>query len=434
MRRTLLAALIALVAGLALDARQPADRVVALRAGRLLDPASGRIDRNVTVVIRGDRIESVGATPPPGAEVLDLGAYTVLPGLVDAHTHVMLQPEDEEWPPPVVYKTQAFRTIQGVAAAKKELDAGFTTLRDLDSEGAGLADVALRDAIEKGIVPGPRLLVSTYAITITAGHMNITGVNPEANLPDLAAIADTREGMVAEVRRQVKAGADWIKLYATGTLRHVDRKTLEPVSQISQEDAAAVVDEARRWRRDVAAHAYGGDGAKNAIRGGIRSLEHGMLLDDETIQLMKQHGTYYCPTMVAYVAGLKADKTDFTSRLVARHKDSFQRALRAGVKIVFGTDAGAVEHGTQAGEFDLMTSYGMSPLEAIRSATSRAAELLRRDGDIGAITKGGYADIIAVEGNPIEDITALHRVRFVMKGGAVARRAPADMARTPSAP
>jgi imidazolonepropionase-like amidohydrolase len=425
MPRIPLAAAMALLAGLAAGAQQPADRLIAIRAGRLLDPASGRIDQNVTVVVRGDRIESVGAAPPAGATTIDLTGYTVLPGLVDAHTHVMLQPEDEEWPPPVVYKTQAFRTIQGVAAAKRDLEAGFTTLRDLDSEGAGLADVALRDAIEKGIVPGPRLLVATYAITITAGHMNITGVNPEADLPDLAAIADTRESMVTEVRRQVKAGADWIKLYATGTLRHVDRKTLEPVGQVSEEDAAAVVAEARRWRKDVAAHAYGGDGAKNAIRGGIRSLEHGMFLDDEAIQLMKERGTFYCPTMIAYVGGLKADKTDFTSRLVARHKDSFQRAMKAGVKIVFGTDAGAVEHGTQAGEFELMVSYGMSPLDAIRAATTRAAELLRREGEVGTLAKGGYADLIAVEGNPLEDIKALQHVRFVMKGGDVVRRAAA---------
>jgi len=425
MRRIASVTLITTLAALALSAQQPGDRVVALRAGRLLDPASGRIDQNVTIVVRGDRIDSIGAAVPPGATVIDLAGYTVLPGLVDAHTHVLLQPEDEEWPPPVVYKTQAFRTIQGVAAAKKELEAGFTTLRDLDSEGAGLADVALRDAIDKGIVPGPRLFVSTYAITITAGHMNISGVNPEANLPDLAAIADTREAMVAEVRRQVKAGADWIKLYATGTLRHVDRKTLEPIGQLSVEDATAVVQEARRWRKDVAAHAYGGDGAKNAIRGGIRSLEHGMLLDDEAIKLLKDHGTFYCPTLVAYVSGLKTDKTDFTSRIVARHKDSFQRALKAGVKVVFGTDAGAVEHGTQAAEFDLMVSYGMSPIEAVRSATTRAAELLRREGEIGTMAKGAYADLIAVEGNPLEDIKTLQHVQFVMKGGEVARRAPA---------
>jgi imidazolonepropionase-like amidohydrolase len=396
------------------------ERVTVLRAGGLLDPAPGQIQRDAIIVVRGDRIEASGpgAPIPPGARVVDLTAYTVLPGLIDAHTHVMLQPEDEKWPPPVVYKSQAFRTIQGVAAARKELEGGFTTLRDLDSEGAGFADVALRDAINRGIVPGPRLLVSTMALTITAGHMNLSDVNQDLDLPDPASLTDTRDKMVTEVRRQVKGGADWIKLYATGTLRHVDRNTLEPISQVTVEDAQAVVQEARRWRRDVAAHAYGGDGAKNAVRGGVRSIEHGMFLDDETLALMKERGAFWCPTLIAYISGLDADKTDFTRRVVARHREAFQKALKQGVKIAFGTDAGAMEHGTQAGEFDLMVQYGMAPIDAIRSATTVAADLLRMP-DVGRLDKGAYADVIAVDGNPLQDIKALQRVRFVMKDGQI---------------
>jgi imidazolonepropionase-like amidohydrolase len=248
-------------------------------------------------------------------------------------------------------------------------------------------------------------------------------VNRDLALPDPATLTDTRAAMIAEVRRQVKAGADWIKIYATGTLRHVDRRTLEPVSQLSVEEVQAIVAEARRWRKDVAAHAYGGDGAKNAIRGGVRSIEHGMMIDDEVIALLKEHGTFWCPTLSVYVAGLAADKTDFTRRIVERHKASFQNALRQGVRITFGTDAGGFEHGTQAMEFERMVSYGMSPLEAVRSATTTAAELLRMEGEIGVLRKGALADVIAVEGNPLADITALGRVRFVMKGGAVARQA-----------
>jgi imidazolonepropionase-like amidohydrolase len=234
----------------------PAATVV-LKPAAVLDPQSGQLTRGAMVLVRADRIDAVGpsVTPPADARVVELGGLTLLPGLIDAHTHVLLQPEDEVGPPPVVYKTQAFRTIQGVAAARKELEAGFTTLRDVDSEGAGFADVDLRDAINRGIVPGPRLLVATLALTITAGHMNLTGVNPEANLPDPAAVADTRDAMIAEVRRQVKGGADWIKIYATGTLRHVDLKTLEPVGQLSLDEVEAIVTEARRWRKDVAAHA-----------------------------------------------------------------------------------------------------------------------------------------------------------------------------------
>jgi imidazolonepropionase-like amidohydrolase len=397
-----------------------------LQPAAVLDPQSGQLTRGATVVVRGDRIEAVGRSvpQPAGARVIELAGLTLLPGLIDAHTHVLLQPEDEDWPPPVVYKTQSFRTIQGVAAARKNLEAGFTTLRDVDSEGAGFADVDLREAINRGIVPGPRLLVATLAITITAGHMNLTGVNPELRMPEPAALADTRDAMIAEVRRQVKGGADWIKLYATGTLRHVDRKTLEPLGQLSLEDVQAVVSEARRWRKDVAAHAYGGDGAKNAILGGVRSIEHGMLFDDEAVDLLKQHGTYWVPTLSVYAAGLEKDKTDFTRRIVDRHKLSFQKALARGVKIVFGTDAGAIEHGTQAVEFRRMVDYGMKPLEAVRAATTVAAELLRMEGQIGSLAPGAYADVIAVEGNPLEDLAALQRVRFVMKGGLVVANRP----------
>ena len=414
----------AVIVSIPVEGQQPAaPAVVVLRPAATLDPQSGQLMRGATVVVRGDRIETVGTsgTPPPGAHVIELSGLTLLPGLIDAHTHVLLQPEDEAWPPPVVYKTQAFRTIQAVAAARKDLEAGFTALRDVDSEGAGFADVDLRETIARGIVPGPRLYVATLAITITAGHMNLTGVNPELGMPDPAARADTRDAMIAEVRRQVKGGADWIKLYATGTLRHVDRKTLEPIGQVSLEDVQAVVTEARRWRKDVAAHAYGGDGAKNAIRGGVRSIEHGMLLDDVAVDLLKQHGTYWVPTLSVYAAGLDRDKTDFTRRVVDRHKQVFQKARARGVRIAFGTDAGAIEHGTQAVEFARMVEYGMKPLEAIRTATTVAAELLRREGEIGALAPGAYADIIAVDGNPLEDISALRRVRFVMKGGVLVK-------------
>ncbi|HXW06901.1 MAG TPA: amidohydrolase family protein [Vicinamibacterales bacterium] len=405
------------------EQQPPAPRPVVLKPAAVLDPQTGHLTRGALVLVRGDRIESVGASVavPGDAQVVPLAELTLLPGFIDAHTHVLLQPEDEEWPPPVVYKTQAFRTIQGVAAVRRQLEAGFTTLRDVDSEGAGFADVDLREAINRGIIPGPRLLVATLAITITAGHMNLTGVNRELGMPDPAALADTRDAMIAEVRRQVKGGADWIKVYATGTLRHVDRRTLEPVSQLSLEDVQAVVAEARRWRKDVAAHAYGHDGAKNAIRGGVRSIEHGMLLDDEVVDLLKQHGTYWVPTLSAYVPGLATDKTDFTRRIVDAHKHSFQKALGRGVKIAFGTDAGAIAHGSQAIEFARMVEYGMKPLDAIRSATTVAAELLRMEGQIGTLSPDAYADLVAVEGNPLEDIASLQRVRFVMKGGTVVR-------------
>ena len=215
-----------------------AEDVTAIRCGQLLNPVDGSLTRNAVIVVRGDRIEKVGTdvTIPDGARLIDLSGHTVMPGLIDSHTHILLQPEDERGTPPVITKSQAFRTVQGVAAARKDLEAGFTTLRDVDSEGAGFADVAIRDAINRGIIPGPRLLVSTLSITITGGHMNNAGLNPDIDVPEPAAIADSREAMVAEVRRQVKYGADWIKLYATGTLRHVNTVSLEPLGQVSIED------------------------------------------------------------------------------------------------------------------------------------------------------------------------------------------------------
>ncbi|HEV7515673.1 MAG TPA: amidohydrolase family protein [Thermoanaerobaculia bacterium] len=404
-----------------LPALAAGDTLTAIRCGRLLDPASGKAVERAVVLVRGERIEKVGAglAVPAGAREVDLSRYTCLPGLIDAHTHVLLQPEDEHGPPPVLTKSQAFRTVQGVAAARKDLEAGFTTMRDLDSEGAGFADVAIRDGINGGFIPGPRLLVATLALTITGGHMNNSGLNPDIQVPEPATLTDSTEAMVAEVRREVKYGADWIKLYATGTLRHIDPVTMEPLSQVTEEQVRAVVTEAARWHRDVAAHAYGGDGAKNAIKGGVRSLEHGILLDDEGIDLLVSHGTFWCPTLSVYIPDTKEDDTEMRRKIVAHHKEVFQKAMKKGVKIVFGTDVGAFEHGTSARELVRMVDYGMPPLDAIRAATVRAAELLRMEKQIGTIEPGKYADLIAVPGDPTADISALTRVAFVMKAGEV---------------
>ena len=396
------------------------DSITVIRAGNLLNPEDGSLRKNAIIVVRGEKIEQVSAEAiPDGAKVIDLSGYTVLPGLIDCHTHILLQPEDERGAPPVITKSQSFRTVQGVAAAKKDLEAGFTTMRDLDSEGAGFADVAIRDGINKGIIPGPRMFVSTLALTITAGHMNNSGLNPDIQIPEPSALVDSRDAMIAEIRRQVKYGADWIKLYATGTLRHVDPVTMEPVSQVSLEDVKAAVEEAKRWHRDVAAHAYGGDGAKNAINGGVRSIEHGMLLDDEGLKLMLDKGTFWCPTLSVYIPETKEDDTDLRRRIVAHHKEVFQKAMKMGIKITFGTDVGAFEHGTSEREFERMVEYGMKPLDAIRSATVRGSQLLRMEKQIGTIEPGKFADIIAVKGNPLEDITALKTVVFVMKAGKI---------------
>jgi imidazolonepropionase-like amidohydrolase len=357
---------------------------------------------------------------------VDLSAYAVLPGLIDCHTHILLQPEDEGLIPPVITKSQAFRTVQGVAAARKNLEAGFTTLRDVDSEGAGFADVAIRDAINQGIIPGPRLLVATDALTITGGHMNIEGMNPDIQIPEPAMLTDSHDAMIAAVRRAIKYGADFVKIYATGRTSQINPVTMEPLCQLSLEDVQTVVNEAKRWGKDVASHAYGGQGAKNSVLGGVRSLEHGMMLDEETLKLMVERGTYWCPTLYVYIDPGPLGLSEMRKRIIPIHKATFQKAMKMGVKIAFGTDVGAYAHGTSTIEFLKMVEYGMKPIDAIRAATTTASELLRMENSIGTIEPGKFADIIAVQGNPLEDIKAIQKNVFVMKEGKVYRNLSVD--------
>lgn len=398
----------------------------AIRAGLLIDGTSLQPIPDAIVVVQGDRITAAGRNipVPPEAELLDLSSYTVLPGLIDAHTHVCFAPQDGK--DPVLTKSIAFRALQGAAAARASLYAGFTTLRDIDSEGAGYADVAVRDAIAQDLIPGPRLFVATMALSITGGHMNLKGLAPaiDERLPQVAALTDSRDDMIRAVRQQVKYGADWIKIYATSNLAQIDRKTLEPISQFDEAEIRAVVEEARRWRKDVATHAYGGSGAKAAVLAGVRSVEHGMFLDDETLELMAERGVYWCPTFsnMRPTHALAGYPQEFVQRLMARHQEVFQKALRLGVKITFGTDAGRVVHGTNAEEFELMVDAGMEPMRAIQAATSVAAELLRVEREIGAVREGYQADLVAVAGNPLKSIGLLRDVRFVMKAGTVVKK------------
>jgi imidazolonepropionase-like amidohydrolase len=405
-------------------ANQPA--LTAIRAGQLIDGVSPHPVSDVVILLEQDRVTGVerNIAPPLGAHVIDLSAYTVLPGLIDAHTHICFAPQDGK--DPVLTKSIPFRALQGAAAARASLDAGFTTLRDMDSEGAGFADVAVRDAIRHGLIPGPRLFVSTMALSITGGHMNLNGLAPEIDmrLPQVAAITDNTDEMIRAVRQQVKYGADWIKIYVTSNLKQIDQKTLEPIPQFSEAQVRAVVDEARRWRKDVAVHAYGGEGAKAAVRSGVRSVEHGMLLDDETLRLMVERGVYWCPTFANMrpTHALAGYPDEFVRRVMDAHRETFRKALAMGVKIAFGTDAGRVVHGTNAEEFALMVQAGMEPMRAIQAATSVAAELLRAGDQIGAVRQGYRADLVAVAGNPIDDITLLQDVRFVMKAGMVVKQ------------
>src|SRR5579863_2794104 len=393
------------------------DRLTLL-AEHMIDPVSGRVLSNVLVTIRCDRVESVTEHSCGKADIILPASWTVLPGLIDSHTHLLLQPEDA-LTPPVLHKSQAFREVEAVAAARRTLEAGFTTVRDMDSEGAEFADVALRDGINRGIVPGPRMFVSGNALTITGGYMNLLGMNPDIALPDPATMVDSREAMVAAFRRNVKYGVDQIKIYVTGSLPEVARPDFQALPQMSLEDVKTIVAEASRFHKDVAAHAYGGIGARNAIEGGVRSIEHGLFLDRETIDPMASRGVFYCPTLYVYTSepGLDRNGVDFMNGVRARHKQAFQMAMNAGVKIVFGTDAGGYDHGMNAQEFQFMVDDGMSPIDAIRSATTRGAELLRKEPDLGAVAPGHFADIIAVDGDPLREIGAMTSVKFVVKSG-----------------
>ena len=416
---------IAVVAGVAslLAIAAEASDTVHIRAGRLIDVEAGRVLEDVVIAVDGARITRVvaAAAAPEGA--IALSGYTVLPGLIDSHTHICLSPEDSSRSP-VLYKNDPYRTLRAMAAAQRDLMAGFTTLRDLDNEGADLCDVAVRDAVAEGVFDGPQLIVAGWAISITGGHMNLFGLKPSVDrrLDQLAIMADDAAAMVRAIRDQRKAGVDLIKIYATGTLRHVNRATLEPLSQFSQEEVRLMVEEAARWGMDVSAHAYGGDGARNAVAGGVRSLEHGMFLDDRTLDLMVERGTFWSPTLSVYFPDEDDDPEQraFLERVVASHRETFGRAVRKGVRIAFGTDVGSLPHGEGWRELKLMGEYGMPAMDVIRSATIRGAELLRRD-DLGRVATGARADIIAVKGRPERDLAALREVVFVMRGGKVVR-------------
>jgi imidazolonepropionase-like amidohydrolase len=399
-----------------------------VRAGRLLDVRSGKMLNDQVIVIRGDRIERVaaaGAEPiPSGAKVVDLSHATVLPGLIDCHTHIMLADTDNSHYDDILLKqSYQYRTILATLNVKRDLDAGFTAMRDVETEGAMYSDVDVRNAINQGLIPGPRLKVATRGISSTGGYA-LEGYAPQVIVPSGVQMVDGPYEARKAVREQFNYGADLIKVYGTDRYRFLPNGQEVSVANFSLEEMQAIVDEARLKGLKVACHAYDGPGLHYCIDAGVASIEHGIQLDDDAIHAMVARGTYLVPTLRVYCCELeKADlaMTGGKTSRMAIHKVSFQKALAAGVKIAFGTDAGSFPHGTQAVEFEWMTRYGMSPLQAIRSATLSAADLMGWSDDIGAIEAGKYADIIAVDGDVLKDVTQLEHVKFVMKGGAVVR-------------
>jgi imidazolonepropionase-like amidohydrolase len=411
-------------------ALRAADEAVAIRAGTLLD---GRGDerRDQVIVVRGRRIEAVGSagtvTIPPGAALIDLSRATVLPGLIDSHTHVFLQGEDPKeggYDTQLLFHGLAYRAARATASARRALEQGFTTIRDVETEGAGYGDVGIKQAIERGHIPGPRMIVVTRAISTTGGYP-LEGYAPEVDVPKGVQIVDGPVAARKAAREQLDHGADWIKVYMTH--RSWVDKAGKLVSQptLTLEEIKAITDEAHGWGRKVACHAYGGEGLHRALDGGCDSIEHGLDLDPAAVAQMVRQGTWYCPTLSVYYGDWAAEDTPQGRRdrkRVEVHGPSFHRALEAGVKIVFGTDVGGFPWKEPiAQEFGRMVGLGMSPKAAIRSATSAAAEMLGMSGEIGVIAPGAFADVVAVAGDPLEDVAVLKEIGFVMKDGQVFR-------------
>jgi imidazolonepropionase-like amidohydrolase len=384
----------------------------------MLDVAKGQIVSPAVLTIQGDRIRSLGQSPDTGARVIDLGDVTLLPGLIDVHVHLTLDLSGD-WGTRPVRETAADEALRGAANARKTLLAGFTTVRNVGA--GGFADVSLMRAIDAGLVNGPRIIPAGHAIGITGGHCDATGWAPGVlELGPKDGVADGVDQVVAAARYQIKHGAKVIKVCATAGVFSYDA-TLG-AQQLSDAELRAIVEEAARHGLKVAAHAHGTEGIKAAIRAGVASIEHGSMLDDEAITLMKQKGTYLVPT--AYLlTQLKFDQLPPPIAAKAREavplaQESHRKAIKAGVKIAFGTDAAVYPHGDNAREFAVYVGYGMKPIDAIRTATVNAADLLGV-ADRGVIAPRRLADLIAVPGNPLEDIHALERVVWVMKGGVV---------------
>jgi imidazolonepropionase-like amidohydrolase len=400
-----------------------------IRAGAIIDGKSDSVRRNQIIIIRGNRIESISdaaaANVPAGSDEIDLTHATVLPGLIDSHTHIFLQGEDPTqggYDINILKYPLALRAARATVSVRRALEQGFTTLRDLETEGAGYGDIGIKQAIEGGYIPGPRLFVSTRAISTTGGYP-LEGYAPELDMPTGAQLIDGPVEARKAAREQLSHGADWIKVYMTH--RSWVGKNGELVSQptLTVEELKAIVDESHGWGKKVACHAYGGIGLHRALDGGCDSIEHGLDLDDAAIAQMLKQGTWYCPTISAYYhdwAPADTPEGQRDRKRAAVHEVSFPKALHAGVKIVFGTDIGGISWSEPiAQEFPHMVDLGMPPMDAIKSATSRAAEMLDMQGQIGVISPGAWADIVAVNGDPLADIKVLQNVQFVMKDGKV---------------
>jgi imidazolonepropionase-like amidohydrolase len=403
----------------------PARHVIVLHAARMLDVKSGRIVKPGEVLVQGERIVEVGASVkrPAGAEVIDLGDRTLMPGLIDAHVHLFLHPGAEDLQ--TVQESVPQRTITALFAARDDLMAGFTAERDMGTEGAGSADTAVRNAINDGLAPGPRLRISGNAINILGGHEDAIGYNPAQHVLSNADYANNKDELIAVMRQQFKEGADFSKIYETGPDTVRDGK-FSTIYQYTEAELSAAVAEAARVGKRVAVHATGEPGTLYAAEAGVASIDHANQLSDDTMRLMREKQIFAVPTFTIFE--YFADHAATPAQAAHEHQmldlkvQDFGKQVAAGVPMAVGSDVGPFPHGTQARELVLMVKFGMTPLAVLQADLLNGAKLLGWDGQIGAVEPGYLADVVAVAGDPLQDIGAVEKVEFVMKGGVVYRK------------
>ena len=430
-RRTTKSLAFFLVAAMALPLAAENPQPIAIRAGKLFDSKAGRIVENQVILVEGETISAVGPANqvqiPAGSQVIDLTQATVLPGLIDGHTHVFgfgldgIKPGGPPFASPI-NDTREYRTLLALANAQKDLRAGFTTLRDLMSHGGGYADVDVKRAINRGYFQGPRMQVSTMGLVATGE--GILG-SPEVSLPGNYQAVDNPWAARQAVREQIHYGADWIKFHSTSDYEFEPNGELFSNPTFTKEEVEAIVDEAHRHKKRAACHAFGGEGLRYCVESGTDTIEHAIDLDEATADLIKKKGLYLELTAYHYslsdytVRDAKATRGKYS--LEAMREKSGRLAISRGLKISFGSGVGPFPHGTQAAEFSYLVKYGMTPAQAIQTATTVAAEMMGWQDRIGSIEKGKFADVVAVAGDPLKDITELERIRFVMKGGQIIR-------------